>query len=217
MNWVALQVVPECQRLVTEANMDIGILNASNQSITNPLTYSWLGRADAPIALGQVGNFNRQQTQILVSQLAYTCSQWNPKLYNSQTYTAGRYQFTSAVLATYGYINNKFFATHGANSLSFSTAWTGSNGITDVLQFLSNSSIQDRLALLYLQDNFTALDSIGAITTNDALDVQAGMLFVAHLLGPQAALTWRVSGSSSNIPAGYYNAGRYAISVLAQP
>jgi hypothetical protein len=196
-------------------NMDVGIINAVNQPILNPLTYSWLGRTDAPVIFGQVGNFNRQQTQILLAQLAYSASLWNTKLYNNQNYTAGKYQVNSLVLANYGYINTQFFNIHGANSLSYATSWTGQDGIGDLLQFLTNSGIQDRLAFNYMSDNYNALVDAGAVTDNDTLDVQAGMLFVAHLLGPAGAFAWRTSGATSATPGGYYNAGRYAITVLA--
>jgi hypothetical protein len=194
-------------------NMDNGIINATNQPILNPLTASWLGRADAPIINSQVGNFNKAQTQIIFAQLAYTASQWNPKLFTNQL--AGKYQVNSTVLTNYGYLNTQFVALHGTNSLSYSTAWTGQNNITDLLQFLSNPVLQDQLALTYMTDNYNELVSLGAITDSDSNDVQAGMLFVAHLLGPMAAQTWRTMGNASSTVGGYYNAGRYAITVLA--
>jgi hypothetical protein len=48
-----------------------------------------------------------------------------------------------------------------------------------------------------------------------------GMLFVAHVLGPAAAKTWRDSGigqAEDGTPAGdFYSLGKYAGDVLASP
>lgn len=203
-----------------------GITNATGQTFTTTLTYSWLGRADAPMVPGTIGNFNTPQTKALLAQLAYTASKWNPTLFNSTAYLAGRYQFNSSVLSQYGYLNQQFYQTHGASSMTYTVAWVGQNLITNLLQFLSNVKIQDRLAFNYMSDNYTAMVASGAIQPTDDLPTVAGMLSVAHLVGPGAlptgqnpqgtgAYQWRNFGTGGQPVNNYFNSGRYAISVLS--
>lgn len=68
----------------------------------------------------------------------------------------------------------------------------------------------------------------GAIKTDDNLCTIAGMLCVAHVLGPDAgselapgAKRWRSTGGGKDVngdnAATYFLVGRYAIDVLAAP
>lgn len=198
--------------------IDLGIKNSIGQSVVNPIMSSWLSRADAPVAPVAVTGFSIKQTNAMLAQLAYTASQWNPKLYNGTAYTAGRYQFTSDVLANYNYINQQFYQSHGASAMTYTVAWTGVDSMSDLIKFLGTVKIQDRLAAIYMQDNYDTMLTNGTISLDDDLPTIAGMLFVAQLLGLNAN-QWRIYGTGvgpNNInPISYFNAGRYAISVLS--
>lgn len=207
--------------------MDLGLLNAENYAIANPLPSSWLGKLDAPVAPFGFGPFTTPQAKLLLSQLAYTCSYWDNKTYNLSTYTVGRYSITSSILSSYGYLNPQFTTAHGNSSMTYSVAWTGRDGITDLVQFLSNTRVQDRLAYQLLIDNYNNLVANQTIQDTDDSSVVAGLLFVSHLIGAgtgpskqslqgTGAYQWRKFGSTNGDTYTYYNAGRYAISVLSQ-
>jgi len=221
--------------------MDAGILAASRVAVANPLPNSWLGRADAPIAppAWATGNNALTSAQIrnLLAQIAYDQSAWNYALIGDDN-ELGRYQFETTILEQYGLLAPGSNTAYGSGCVNYRNCWrqtavknatnsyaTYLYNITNLNGFLTSPAAQEHLAYQRLLDLNYQLGLINAITDQDTADVVAGMIYVAWGLGAGSsahstlpigtgAYAWRYH----NIGAGqiYYNAGRYAVTVLGQ-
>jgi hypothetical protein len=221
--------------------MDAGILAAGRTAVSNPLPNSWLGRADAPIAppTWTTGNnaLTSKQIRNLLAQIAYDQSAWNYALIGNNN-RLGRYQFDTTVLEQYGLLATGSNAAYGSGCVNYRNCWRQTTvknatnsyanylyNITNLNGFLTSTAAQEHLAYQRLLDLNYQLSLINAVTEQDSVDMLAGMMYVGWILGVgtsannttltgTGAYAWRYH----NIGAGatYYNAGRYAVTVLGQ-
>ena len=207
--------------------MELGILGAGGRPVTNTVPVSWIGRPNSPVYYGSMGNFSPVQLTSIMYQLAYISSKWDEKKYDLENYTVGKYAITSSLLVDYGYINSRFFKDHGPSSMTYAVAWTNKDNIGDLIQFLTNPTLQDKLVSQSLKNNYDVMMANGTISDSDSLAIVSGMLYVSHQIGTGTGPTsanpdgtgahyWRWHGSTNNSTYDYFNAGRYAIDVLSQ-
>lgn len=215
--------------------MDAGIAQASRQAPSNPLPISWLGRADVPTARPDwaiVSQLTAVQQENLLAQMAYSISAWDYKKIGTNN-ELGRYQFDSTVLETYGLIVPGSNESYGTDSVNYQHCWRPANNtyaqylldINSLIDFLTNTAAQEGLANQRLLDLYNSAVRINVIQGNDTADVVAGMMYVCWQLGVgtvsninnpsgTGAYAWRYFNVGSG--ASYYNAGRYAVTVLSK-
>lgn len=180
---------------------------------------------DQPTPIGGIGPLSAGEVRAVMGQLGWKESTWNYSALNTIGY-AGKYQFGAAALVDRGYIKKEYYDQYKNAALTVALAWTGKNGINNRAAWLANSQIQEQVMYEQLQANYQRMVGNGGIKDGDDKCTIAGMLCVAHLLGPNkggarpGALGWRQTGSGAdaNGTTGieYYNYGRYAIDVLAK-
>ena len=208
--------------------MDIGILNSASQPVPAPLPRQWLGRFDAPSAVPTWANFpglTSIQIANLMSQIAYDASQWNYTLVGPNN-ELGRYQFTTQELENYGLILSGSNAEYGTACVNYRHCWTPitiRNSVNSYANYIYNSAnigdflntrpAQEHLAYQKASDLYYELKRITAIQDTDSVETIAGMIYVAWKIGTDA-YAWRYQGTGT--ASQYYNAGRYAITVLSQ-
>jgi hypothetical protein len=209
--------------------MDTGVALARQSSVQHPLPITWLGRPTAPDVRQPLAPFNLAQTKAILAEIAYVASKWTLSQYNTATNRLGAYAASADMLAQYGYLNAGFFKTYKDTAVNYAYAWTGKEGVMSQDAFLQNNSAQTQLAQWYMTNNYADLLANGAISVDDDLQTQAGMLVVAHFLGAGSAKSsanaygtgawnWRFygTGAYNNIAgAELFNCGAYAIVVLA--
>ena len=221
--------------------MDAGIVAAGRTSVPNPLPNSWLGRADAPVAPPSWTTGNNALTSVqirnLLAQIAYDQSQWNYTLIGTDN-RLGRYQFETTVLEQYGLLAPGSNNAYGTGCVNYRNCWrhtavknaTNSYAnylynVTNLNGFLTSIATQEHLAYQRLLDLNYQLGLINAIADQDSADVVAGMIYVGWQLGVgttansitptgTGAYAWRYHNIGNG--AGYYNSGRYAVTVLGQ-
>lgn len=206
--------------------MEAGFLQAQSKIIVNSLPISWLGRADAPQTLpswATIGHLTSVEVQNLLAEIGYDQSQWNYNLIGSNN-ELGKYQFSTELLEKYGLLAKGSNNAYGTDCVNYRRCWQqvtlrGSNSYSNFLynctslqSFLTTTISQEHLAYQVIYDTYTRLVNIGAILESDTNDVVAGMIYVGWIYG-DASLEWRQFGVQD--AARYYNAGRYAISVLS--
>jgi hypothetical protein len=208
--------------------------------IPSPLPISWLGLVDAPPQppnWAKVGKFSAVQIQSLLAQIAYNISGWDYTKIGASN-QLGRYQFTTQQLESYGLLAAGSNQAYGTACIDYRHCWqpivinTGINNyenyfynISNLNGFITTTMAQEHLAYQYFVDLYTICVNSGVILLDDAVDVTAGIIYVAWTLGVgtnptvsnpngTGAWAWRYN----NIGAGTnsYNSGRYAISVLSQ-
>lgn len=215
--------------------MDLGIQNAFRQAPLNPLPLAWLGRSEAPQPRpdwAAVSGLTATQHRNLLSQMAYTLSDWNySKIGNNKE--LGRFQIDVPTLEAYGLLVAGSFAAYGTDAVNYQHCWRSSantyaeylSDVANQQDFLTNQTAQELLAYQRVFDLFNEAVRINAIQGTDTADVVAGMIFVAWVLGvgvpasgtyPQGtgSYAWRYSNVGS--AAAYFNAGRYAVAVLSK-
>jgi hypothetical protein len=137
----------------------------------------------------------------------------------------GKYQFRTDVLVNRGYIKEDWYKKFGQTGVSGTVqlpgAWTKKDGISNLTEFLLGEQLQESIMYSQLTENYNILLRNIGIKTGDTPGTIMGMLFVAHVLGPATARTWRDSGvgqTDDGTPAGdFYSLGKYAGDVLASP
>jgi len=202
-----------------DTSLDPGPKKAKGQPVKNPCPVDQLSKPDAPNPAGGVGPLNTNHTKALMAALAWKESAWKYSIENQIGYL-GRYQFGAPALVDCGYIKRDYYKATPTNAVAKQdAAWTGKDGCSSKNDWFNCKSAQESAMYLLLQKNFSTLSKTGAIKSDDDLCTVAGMLAVAHLLGPGGAKTWRfsASGSDANGTTGemYFNIGRYAIDVLS--
>ena len=220
--------------------MDIGILNSAGQPVPTPLPRQWLGRFDVPSAVPTWASFpalTNTQISNLLAQIAYDASQWDYTLVGSNN-ELGRYQFTTQELEDYGLILPGSNTEYGTECVNYRHCWTPvtiRNSINSYANYIYNSAnmgdflntrpAQEHLAYQKISDLYYELARINAIQVTDSAEIIAGMLYVAWAIDSgttptggsnigTGAYAWRYSGAGT--ASQYYNAGRYAITVLSQ-
>lgn len=138
----------------------------------------------------------------------------------------GKYQFDATMLTRMGYIKPEYLSTYQSAAVKQSAAWTGKDGIVNLESWFVSQGAQESAMFEMLNDNYNSMTGNEAIKSTDNLCTIAGMLCVAHILGPgvgtekfPGAKTWRQTGggadATGNTGALYFSLGRYAIDVLA--
>jgi hypothetical protein len=218
---------------------NIGPQQASKQGITNPLPASWLGRADAPLAIPATASIYRlsnTNVQNLIAQIAYDKSGWDYTLVGTDN-RLGRYQFSTQALEYYGLLAAGSNQHYGIDCVNYTNCWqsvtikTASSyasydyNITSLSSFLSSNAAQEHLAYQAVYDLYNSLVANESIQDTDTDDVIAGMIYVGWTLGVgtkptitqisgTGAYAWRYSGVGNGTNS--YNSGRYAITILSR-
>ena len=184
-----------------------GSVDATKDTTAAPLTNTATVKdiRNAPPASEAVGSLSKDQTTALLAQL----SKGNDYTTTGEDGALGKYQADFKTLQAAGYI--KSTATSNAD-LQNPNMWTNKGGINNAGAWLANTSEQENVMLSTTKQNYTTLLASGAITSEQTPDAVAGMMSVAHKLGPDAAKTFR---EGSGPGAEYFNQGKFAISVLA--
>ena len=128
----------------------------------------------------------------------------------------GKYQFGYGALVDGGYVKS---TVKSNSALQNPNSWTGKNGINSVQDWLNNSAEQESAMCAYTKRNYSSMCKLGAVTQDQSNADVAGMLAVAHLLGPGGARDYRAGKNSADAygttGATYFNKGQYAVTVLA--
>jgi hypothetical protein len=150
----------------------------------------------------------------------------------------GKYQFGLAALYDEGYVNIKppergesYTKSDGTSAIGpwtrsdysslhkrligTDSTWTGKNGVTSKDNWFNNSAAQERAMDNFLRRNYNTLLRLGTINESTIARELAGLLMVAHLLGPGGADVYKRTGrgQDGNNTSGhaYYRLGFNAI------
>jgi hypothetical protein len=196
----------------TVESNDPGPLAASQIGLYNPVDASIMKTPEVQQSLEGIGGLTPQQTTGLKAQLAKNESDND---YKSETIGGllGKYKFKAAMLADQGYVKTDAVTAQGDKAVKIPANWTGKDSISSKDDFLNSPAIQEKVIDQMLKINHKILLRIGGIKDNDGPRTQAGMLAVAHLLGPEAAKNWRETDDIQDARQ-YYNIGSYGVEVL---
>ena len=215
--------------------MDAGIRQAARTAPVSPLPISWLGRSDMPVPCPDwavIAQLSTVQLRNLLAQIGYVSSNWNYAKIGTAN-RLGRYQFAPEILESYGLLTVGATASYGTDAVNYQHCWRAPTStyadymveISSLTEFLNNATAQEFLAYQRLQDLYSGCIKIGAIKTNDAADVVAGLLYVSWELGVGTPSTLNNSSGTGayawryfNVGTGatYYATGRYAVEVLSK-
>ena len=173
------------------------------------------------------------ETKAVLAQLASLESSNNYNSINERSGTIGKYQFSIAALIDRGYVKPEFakfgnralredFTDANGNPLN---AWRGTDGIYNINDFLNAKELQEVVMIQHVEANVKTMLANGALKSTDDKETRAGMITVAHLLGPNkgttnnpGALGWRYTGQgrdgNNTTGTDYFNYGRYAMQAL---
>lgn len=170
---------------------------------------------DQPPCDCSIGNLTSDQLTAYFAQIGKSESGGNYKAVNTIGYV-GKYQFGWPALVDAGYVKSSCKSNAG---LQNPNNWTGKNGVTSLDDWLNNPSEQESAMCGYTKRNYTTMCKIGAVTQDQPPEDVAGMLAVAHLLGPGGAKKYRNGENSADAygttGATYFNKGKYAVAALA--
>lgn len=210
-----------------EEILDAGPQAARNQGLSaaQKIPKSYLISSANPEPPGGIGRLNVLYTKALMTVLGRVAS---GSVYGvlGPTGQVGKYQMTASQLVLLGYVKSEHFVSFGADCLKSDTAWTGKDRILNLQSWFISTGIQETAMYQMLLNNYTVLSGNQGIKADDNLCTIAGMLAVAHILGPSdgteqypGAVRWRATGggqdSNGNTGNLYFGLGRYAIDVLA--
>lgn len=220
--------------------MDTGITTSYGQAVLNPLPPSWLGRTDAPPSppsWASIGVLTAVDIQCLLAQIAYDKSVWSYTKIGSNN-QLGRYQFSTAILESYGLLASGSNAAYGTNCVNYAHCWTPTfitdgvhtygnyfYNVSNIRTFLSSTISQEHLAYQRLVDIYITSLNNEVIFDTDPPDVVAGMMYVGWTLGIGGSQTssnptgtgawaWR-NFNVGDYGTESFNSGRYAVDVLA--
>ncbi len=192
----------------------------------------------AAVAGGALGNLSAAQLQELKNTIGQRESNGNYRAENQFGYV-GKYQFGLAALYDEGYVNVKppragesyrkangetatgpwsrsEYSTLHTRLINTDSTWTGKNGITSKDTWLGNSAAQEQAMDNFLKRNYQTLLRLGTVTAVSEPRELAGILMVAHLLGPGGADIYKRTGRGrdGNNTSGhaYYRLGFNSIS-----
>ena len=176
------------------------------------------------IAPGGIIGLTGGQVKALLVQMALSLSN-NSYTAVDPTNRVGKYQFSTDVLVSRGYIKEDWYLEHGQSGAKGTvhqlSAWTKKDGISKLTEFLSADQLQESIMYTLLTDYYNALLRNLGIKTGDTPGTIMGMLFVAHMVGTNTAKKWRETGvgqtSSGTNLGDYYSLGKYAGDVLSSP
>jgi len=187
--------------------------NAQSTGIKNPATVQDL--RNQPKCDCSIGNLTSDQLTAYFATIGRSESGGNYNTTNSIGFV-GKYQFGYGALVDGGYVKS---SCKSNAQLQNPNNWVGKNGLNSVQDWLNNGPEQESAMCAYTKRNYTSMVKIGAITTDLDPAGVAGMLAVAHLLGPGGAKQYRNGQNSADAygttGATYFNKGQYAVAVLA--
>ena len=207
--------------------LDAGPQAARNQGLTaaQKIPKSYLVSSANPNPPGGVGRLNVLYTKALMTILGRVSS---GSVYEvlGPTGQVGKYQMTADQLSLLGYIKSDHLVYLGADCVKSDSAWTGKDNILNLQSWFISHGIQENAMYQLLLSNYTVLSGNQGIKADDNLCTIAGMLSVAHILGPSSgteqfpgAVRWRSTGggqdANGNTGNLYFGLGRYAVDVLA--
>lgn len=109
----------------------------------------------------------------------------------------GKYQFGAAALTSRGWLDwktnakGKRVAYTNKEMIAGTAPWTGKDGVNSLSDWKTNGPAQERAMFDLLESNWKFLSSRGVITASSDPCEAAGLLHVAHLLGPGGALKYK--------------------------
>jgi hypothetical protein len=171
-----------------------------------------------PTPPGAIGPLTQDQVKALFAGIAQTESGGSYTVVNSIGYS-GKYQFGVAALEDMGYVTKGTWAAYGRNSVLEQNVWTGKDGINSRDDFLNSPGIQESVMFNYTKRNYSTMERIGAVRTDDDAVTVAGLLKTAHLLGAGGANSWRKGkgGEDAYGTSGddYFAQGKFAVATFA--
>ena len=195
---------------------DPGPVSAVSIGVITPADPNIMKNPSTPISTEGIGSLTPQQTSGLKAQLGNSESNTDYKA-ETEDWCIGKYKLSAQVLAEQGYIKRDAAKAGDNKAINNSANWTGKDGINSKDDFKNSPAVQEKVMDQLLKTNYKILQNTGAIKSDDSQFTQAGMLLVAHLIGPESAETWRVTGNDSGQTAKakeYYKMGQYAAEVL---
>ena len=189
---------------------------------------------EQPDPVRAIQGFTLAETKALLAQIGKTESDGRYDSINPATGYVGKYQFGIAALIDRGYIKPEYLkygnqALTGVVTIDGKSVnvnpWRGENGINSLQDFLNAKELQETIMIQHAEANIKTMLANGALKTTDSTEVRAGMVAVAHLLGPNrgtdkrpGALGWRYTGqgqdANNTTGTDYFNYGRYAMQAL---
>jgi len=210
-----------------DEKLDPGPQSARSQGlyIGKDIPKSLLVTEKNPSPPGGVGRLNLLRTKAVMTVIGKAVSGFSYS-FVSGAQQVGKYQLDADFLTSLGYIKPDYYALYGRDAVTQTAAWTGLDGVTSLQTWTISSGIQEKAMHKLLTRNYEAMSNNGSIKTLDNLCTIAGMLCVAHILGPgigteknPGAKRWRETGGGQNVNGFtgtyFFALGRYAIDVLA--
>jgi hypothetical protein len=187
--------------------------SAQSTGVANPPTIQDL--RNQPPCDCSIGNLTSAQLTAYYATIGKSESGGKYTVVNSIGYV-GKYQFGYPALIDGGYVKSSCKSNAQLNNPN---NWLGKNGVDSLQAFLGNPTEQEAAMCALTKRNYTTMCKIGAITSEQPPEDIAGMLAVAHLLGPGGAKNYRNGQSGADAygttGATYFNKGKYAVAVLA--
>jgi hypothetical protein len=136
----------------------------------------------------------------------------------------GKYQFGAAALVETKFLKRDYYNNQAGNKngcCKVQQAWTGRSGCNSLDDWFKNPGAQEQAMFELITMNYKQMVGSKAIKPDDDLCTIAGMICVAQLLGGAGAKKWRTTAAGADAYGStgekYFNIGRYAIDVLANP
>ena len=210
-----------------EEKLDPGPQSARSQGVYvgKDIPKSLLISDQNPNPPGPIGRLNPLNTKAVMTVIGKVVSGFSYTFISGANQT-GKYQLNADLLASLGYIKFDYYALYENDSIRQPGAWTGLDGVVDLATWSISPGAQEKAMYRLLDKNYNTMSNNGAIKVSDNLCTIAGMLCVAHILGPgigteknPGAKRWRETGGGQNINGFsgtyFFALGRYAIDVLA--
>jgi len=186
---------------------------AQDTGIKNPATATDL--RNQPPCDCTIGSLTSAQLTAYYTTIGKSDSGGKYNTVNSIGYV-GKYQFGWPALVDVGYVKSTCKSNAQLNNPN---NWTGKNGMDSLQTFLGSPAEQEAAMCAYTKRNYTSMCKLGCVTSDQSPEDVAGMLAVAHLLGPGGARDYRNGKSGADAygttGATYFNKGKYAVQVLA--
>lgn len=187
--------------------------DAVASTFSNPATEKDL--RNQPRSNCKIGNLDSDQLTAYFAQIGKSESGGNYSAVNSIGYV-GKYQFGYLALIDGGYVKKSVRSNAQLNNPN---SWIGKDGINSLEDWLSNEAVQEEAMCAYTKRNYNTMCKIGAVSAEQSSEDVAGMLAVAHLLGPGGAKNYRNGQGASDAfgtsGASYFQKGKYSVAVLA--
>lgn len=178
-------------------------LSTSVGSAQLPKTNSFTSLS-APRGGRPIGNLDTTKLASLQASIAYLETRGDPNRTGDDYKTldldrrSGRYRHSVQDLERLGYISPGASQLYGNAAFDRNDVWTGKNSVTNGRDYLENAGEQERAQVLLTQTNHNQLTASGVIGSDSPPEHVAGMLAVAHALGPAQAINWARTGQGRN-------------------